>query len=269
MILRTRIIMSFFKKVLSSVGIGSAKVDTIIHNPEVAPTQILSGTVQVDGGSTLQHINHIKIHVCCNYFSEETETDEDDNEHERIVEHTALLASYKVSGSFDVEEGQNLSFDFDIPLPANTPLSLGQSRVWVDTDLDIDYAFDKSDKDMLHVVPNERQNAVLVAMSQLGFALGEVENEASSALGTNFVQEFEFKAYSGDFKGRVDEVEMLMVNHDESLELMVEVDRKAKGLEGFFASLVGRDETKLWVEIQDYDADSVINILHQAIDEHC
>jgi len=261
--------MSFFKKVLSSVGIGSAKVDTIIHNPEVAPTQVLTGTVQVDGGSTQQHINHIKINVCCNYFSEETYTDDDDNEHERLVEHTAVLASYKVSDSFDVEEGQELSFDFEIPLPANTPLSLGQSRVWVDTDLDIDYALDKSDKDMLHVVPNERQNAVLVAMSQLGFALGEVENEESSALGGRFVQEFEFKAHSGDFRGRVDEVEILMVNHDDSLELMVEVDRKAKGLGGFFASMIGRDETKLWVEIQDYDLESVTDVLHHAIDEHC
>ncbi|MGB1298724.1 MAG: sporulation protein, partial [Psychrobium sp.] len=93
--------------------------------------------------------------------------------------------------------------------------------------------------------------------------------EASNALGGHFVQEFEFNAHSGDFRGRVDEVEMLMVNHDDSLELMVEVDRKAKGLGGFFASMIGRDETKLWVEIHDYDLDAVTDVLHGAIDEHC
>jgi len=261
--------MSFFKKVLSSVGIGSAKVDTIIHNPELAPTHLLTGTVQVKGGSTEQHINHIKLSICCNYFSEETVTDDEDNEHTRIVEHVAKLDTLKVNDSFDVASEQELSFDFEMHLPAQTPLSMGKCNVWVDTDLDIDYAIDKSDKDMLNVIGNERQHAVLVAMNQLGFSLNEVECEKSRELGGAFVQEFEFNATGGEFRGRVDEVEMLMVNHDSHLALLVEVDRKARGIGGFFSEMLGTDETKLWVEIDDDNLEQVIDVLHHAIDDHC
>ncbi|MDP2559889.1 sporulation protein [Psychrobium sp. 1_MG-2023] len=265
--------MSFFKKVLSSVGIGSATVDTIIDNPQLAPGESLVGYVAVKGGSTEQAINHIAVAICCNYFSEETytETDEDgeETEHTRIVEHVAKLTSFKVSDSFTTQAEQELRFDFSVELPFYTPLSLGRCQVWVDTDLDIDFAFDKSDKDYLDVVPSPRQSSVLTAMSQLGFVLAEVECEKSSQLGQPFVQEFEFEPQGGEFRGRVDEVEMLMVSHPEQLEILVEVDRKARGLGGFFSELLGRDESKLWVDINDFEQEQVTEILHQAISHHC
>jgi len=110
---------------------------------------------------------------------------------------------------------------------------------------------------------------VLVAMNQLGFSLNEVECEKSRDLGGSFVQEFEFNAIGGEFKRRVDEVEMLMVNHDDHLALLVEVDRKARGLGGFFSEMLGTDETKLWVQIYDDNLDQVTDVIHTAIDDHC
>lgn len=35
--------MSFFKKMLASVGVGAAKVNTELHTPEVTPGGIITG----------------------------------------------------------------------------------------------------------------------------------------------------------------------------------------------------------------------------------
>lgn len=261
--------MSLFNKVLSSIGIGSAKVDTVLHNPELTPLDILQGSVQVTGGGSSQHINHIELHLCCNFFSEECYTDDDDNEQTRIQEHVAKLTNVRVSDSFELAAEQALSFEFELQLPAHTPLSLGKCEIWLETALDIDYALDKSDRDSLHVVPDPAQLAVLESMQQLGFALSEVECEQSAQLGGVFVQEFEFHAHGGDFKGRVDEVEMLMVNRDGHLELLVEVDRKTRGISGFFAQMLGSDERQLWIQIHHSDLNQTSELLYQAIDDHC
>lgn len=175
----------------------------------------------------------------------------------------------QVSDSFDVSAEQALEFDFELTLPANTPLSLGHCNVWIDTDLDIDYALDKSDKDCLNINPTPRQHAVLSGMNQLGFVLGEVECEQSKQLGGSFVQEFEFKPTGGCFIGRANEVEMLMVNNDDQLQLLIEVDRKAKGFGGFFAQALGQNESRLWLEVNDYEQSQVEAMLADAIESHC
>jgi len=265
--------MSFFKKALSSIGIGSAKVDTILDNPQLAPGDQLHGSIEVRGGKVVQAINHIKVNVCCNYFYEEeyTEKDEDGDEYEatRIVRCVATLASHKVVDAFETEVGNTVSFDFSIALPLYSPLSLGAGKVWIATDLDIASAIDKSDKDVIEVLPTHRQQQLLTAMSELGFSLIEVECEEGRQLGQPFVQEFEFKAHRGPFRGRTDEVEILMVNHHDRLEVLLEVDRKARGLSGFFKEVTDRDETKLWLDIEDLEQNEVTALLESTIDEHC
>jgi sporulation-control protein len=265
--------MSFFKKVLSSVGIGSAKVDTIIENSQVSPGELVRGQVHVKGGKVEQAINHIKVNVCCNYYYEEeyTETDDDGEEHERtrVIRCVATLASYKIVDAFKTEVDKTTSFDFSIELPFYSPLSLGASKVWLATDLDIASAIDKSDKDTLEVLPTSRQQQLLTAMSELGFSLIEVECEEGRQLGQPFVQEFEFKAHRGPFKGRTNEVEILMVSYPNHLEVLLEVDRKVRGLSGFFAEVSGRDETKLWLDIEDLRQDEVTSLIEEAIGQHC
>ena len=133
----------------------------------------MQGKVQVTGGSVEQAINHISIDVCCNYFSEETYTETDDDgdesEHTRIVRHTAKLASYKVADAFNTEAGVAVKA---LILVLNchfiAPLSMGASKVWLETDLDIASAIDKSDKDIVRSTRNtKRQQQLLNAMNEL------------------------------------------------------------------------------------------------------
>ncbi|MED4604324.1 sporulation protein, partial [Paenibacillus validus] len=54
--------MSFFKKMLASVGIGSAKVDTELDSSQVSVGGAISGVVRVQGGSTEQQVDRIYLY---------------------------------------------------------------------------------------------------------------------------------------------------------------------------------------------------------------
>ncbi len=51
------------KKFLSTIGIGSMKVDTIVEQPIIAHGEALSGTIYIDGGQSDQMIEYIKLEV--------------------------------------------------------------------------------------------------------------------------------------------------------------------------------------------------------------
>ena len=51
--------------------------------------------------------------------------------------------------------------------------------------------------------------------------------------------------------------------------MLLEVDRKARGLSGFFSEVLGRDETKLWLDIETLTQEEVTEMLSEAIDQHC
>ncbi|MBT2582143.1 sporulation protein [Planococcus sp. ISL-109] len=52
-----------FKDFLSSIGIGSIKVDTVVERPNLEEGETLNGTVYLDGGSGDQEIDYIELLV--------------------------------------------------------------------------------------------------------------------------------------------------------------------------------------------------------------
>ena len=51
------------KKFLSTIGIGSMKVDTVVDKPTIDHGETLSGKIYIDGGQSDQHIEYIKLEV--------------------------------------------------------------------------------------------------------------------------------------------------------------------------------------------------------------
>lgn len=262
--------MSFFTKALSKVGIGAAKIDAVLDNQQVEPGTIMSGVLNITGGKAEQKINKIDLDVYCNYFVEE-EYEEDGESRTRVVEETCRINTFDVQESFTINPGEELAIEFEIPLSAQAPLSFGKSKTWLQTNLDIDFALDKQDRDYLHVVPNERQQAILDAIAQLGFDMVEAESEGcSSSKGElPFIQEFEFKAHRGDFNGRLDELELVMMNYHDEVGVHLEIDRKARGIGGFFAEMFGRDEVNAYISVTEPDVDAISEQLYQLIDDNC
>ena len=265
--------MSFFKKALSAVGIGAAKVNAILDSTAIGPGEVLSGVVQIKGGKAEQSINKIDLDIRCNYFvEEERERKISDDEYEtytEIVERHATLAAFDIKEAFVIQPGEEKEIQFEMTMPLDSPLTLGRSETWLATNLDIDFALDKQDKDYIQVQPNEMQQAVFNALSQLGFSLHDAENEAVRSFHLPFVQELEFKPMAGDFAGRLDELEVIFVNYPDAIEIRMEVDRKARGIGGFFAEMFDLDESKVKVRIAAEDIDNVEEILNQLISEHC
>ncbi|NTS78107.1 sporulation protein [Catenovulum sp. SM1970] len=264
--------MSFFQKVLSTVGIGSAVVDTRLAEEQLFPGGTIHGTIFIQGGKVAQDINKIDLDIRCNYFAEVTHTSEGDygeiEEETETVEKVATLSTIQLRDDFRIGPEQIKEIPFHATLPLNTPMTLGNSEIWIDTRLDIDFALDREDRDYLHVFANDYQLAFLQALENLGFAMVKAENEASKKWGQTFIQECEFKPKHGEFVGRVDEVEVIFNNLENGTEVYLEIDRKARGLSGFFASMLDLDETKAAFLVETTDVAIVQDRLATLLDQH-
>lgn len=227
--------MSFFKKMLASVGIGSAKVDTELDSAEVEVGGVLSGVVRVQGGRTEQQIERIYLYVKTQYVKEEND---------QKVTRVAEIGKYLLCDAFLLQPDEEKEIPFSFRLPVQMPLTLRNAPVWVETGLDIEMAVNPTDRDYIQVTPNHQIQTVLDALDELGFRLREVTNEYAPRLGRSlpFVQEFEFVPTT-HFRGKLDELEVMFFPQGENLQLLLQIDRRARGLSGLFAEALEMDES--------------------------
>ncbi len=52
-----------FKKFLSSVGIGSMKIDTVVERPNLIEGETLNGTIYFEGGDSDQDVKFIELQI--------------------------------------------------------------------------------------------------------------------------------------------------------------------------------------------------------------
>lgn len=227
--------MSMFNRLLASVGIGAAKVDTLLEQGRLAPGDEVRGVVRIKGGQVSQQVEGIRLTLMTQYLKES-------NDHKHWVNYE--LDRFRVTGSFELSANESKEIPFSIVLPLHTPLTIGQAPVWLKTELDIASAIDPSDNDRIEVIPNVEQSIVLDAVNRLGFRLRKAECEYASRLGVGmpFVQEFEFVPTSY-FRGDLDELEVIFYPRGDELELLLQIDRRARGMGGWLAEALDTDET--------------------------
>lgn len=261
--------MSFFKKALGAVGIGAAKVDTILTSSQAMPGGEIAGLVKIKGGKIEQSINKIDLEILCTY-KKETEIEDSEGNSKKVTEKKKhKLNDYKLEKTFVISPGEEVEIPFTMTLSEDAPLTIGdQKNAWVATNLDIDMALDKSDKDYIQVIPNALQQAVLNALAAMGFQLYASDCEAAKSR-VPFVQDLEFKPHYGDFQGRLDELEVIFLNRGNQLELMIQVDRKVRGLVSLLEEELGLDETNLRLLISEENVEALPETLYAMIDRHC
>ncbi len=164
------------------------------------------------------------------------------------------LALYHMPDAVALQPGERRDTRFAIPMPYSAPLTLAGQRVWLRTSLDIEFAIDPKDRDPIQVSPGPLQQRILDAMQHLGFHAVRAKCE-KSYLGRDvpFVQEIEMKPYSGAFRGRLDEVDVVMLPYPGGIDLILEVDRRARGLGSWLAELVDADESRFRLRFTDAD----------------
>lgn len=255
--------MSFFQKALASVGIGSAKVDTILHQNILSPGGQLDGVIKIKGGNVLQKIDAIYLKVHATYEKES-------NDKKQTV--STVIDSFLLAKSLSINVHEEVSVPFSFKLSNDTPLTVGKTRVWVSTGLDIKNALDPKDEDLLEVKPNQLVNGLLVALEDLGFRLYQAECKAvsySQRRRLPFIQELEYKPVSGSFYNRLDELEVMILEvHDNKVDILLQVDKKARGLAGLFAEALDMDESFVPLTITTTDLPHINQKLYAIINKY-
>ncbi|MCY7295577.1 sporulation protein [Alteromonas sp. a30] len=220
-----------FKKLLASVGIGNANVDLIILSHHLIPGENFDVEIRFKGGNVAQEINGITLALMTQAKYEE----EDAEGEEYSAYKNLILQQWDIEWAGTVEPHQEYAERFELDLHPETPLTtigdkLNQSRVWIETGLDIQSGLDASDRDFLDVSPLPVQYALLAAMESLGYYLKKVDVElgqlrysgANSSL--NCYQEIEFGLRGSGLFG-IKEVEVTFINDGHETEVVLEIDR--------------------------------------------
>ncbi|HWI66504.1 MAG TPA: sporulation protein [Symbiobacteriaceae bacterium] len=233
--------MSFLNRMMASVGIGSARIDTRLNNAQVRAGEDLEGVVVVHGGSLDQQVDSLSLHLVTLYNREVND---------RRVRESFTLAKARISDGFSLQAGETCHFPFRFPLPDSTPVTAGSTRVWLKTGADIPLAVDPSDTDELFVLPHRHSQVILDAVESLGFRLRQADCEFTHRLGRHFpfVQEFEFVPTAGRYRGRLDELEVVLWPHGRGVDALLEIDRRARGFGGFLEAAFDADESRVMVE---------------------
>lgn len=244
--------MSFFKKTLASFGIGSAKVDSVLQQEVLYPGQKVNVVIHVYGGASQQDIDNIDLKLYCRYIKEVPATQERherNSSNMRRVPQNYVLAQWSLPYTFTIQPGETRDFEVELDVPWNTPITIGDSKVWLETGLDISMAKDPSDTDILTVRPDPVLDGIFTAFEEQGLRIRQVECEAVKGFELPFVQEFEFVPTTGPYHGRWRELEVVAYRSHDEWQLWFEIDRHREGAKGMLASLLGIGQLKRQLSI--------------------
>lgn len=213
-----------FAKLKASLGIGAARVDTVLDSLSVFQGETLKGVVHIQGGDVEQQIDAINLKLCTEIKVES----EDGSSYQDFI-----LGKLQAVQPFVIAPNENKQVPFELALDAETPITAlnalkNQCHVWLETTLDIDFAIDPKDRDLIEVKPLPVVAKVLNEIERAGFAMVKADVEKGYLRGGNFssksgcYQEIEFRN-----KGFIStkEIELSFILDGDIVHCLAEVDR--------------------------------------------
>ena len=252
-----------FDKLLSSIGIGAAKVDTRLAKKSYIVGETIDGEVYIKGGNSEQEIDNIYLTLMADY---EVEVDD------RKVRRTVALEKILLTESFTIGANEEKVMSFQMKIPYEAPATLGRTRLWIQTGLDIKKAIDPKDTDYLEITPHPLVTGFIDAARKLGFRLHQVDSEKAPSYfknGLPFVQEFEFKPISGEFARRLDELEAVFQLTENKARVLLQIDRRARGFSSFLAESLNMDESFVEFSYTKSEIGTLDRTLGDIIRNHC
>ncbi|MEG0856308.1 MAG: sporulation protein [Terrisporobacter sp.] len=245
----------------SAFGVGGTKIDTIIHTKNIMPGKRIEGICKIKGGKIEQYINDISIGVYTRYKKEVD--DKEIDKIQRIQENIIKIDK-------NILPNETYEVEFSFILYKRVPATMHKSKVWISTYLDIKSGKDTSDRDYINVGLNDYMQNTIDAISSLGFSLREVENEYCQARLNkfDFVQEFEFVPTRGNYRNRLDELELVFIPTNTHVDIHLQVDRKVRGIRSFISESMGLDESKLRIRLENsrkYSSDEIKNEIEKLL----
>ena len=223
---------SFFR----ALGVGGPKINAVLDTDRVQPGGPVTRTLHVQGDDHGQTATKATIELVARVVRK---YGDDEHSVDEVIARTDLPGPIPLGGA--------IAAPFRLDLPAYTPVTSlgGHNQVWIRSGLDVPWALDPGDTDSLQVHPTQAQSNVIAGMQQLGFQLYKVDiDPRSSWFGRTWVQEFEFKP--AGYGSKFQEVEVVFEKlHGHQVEVLMQLDRSARGLGGLLMELSGTDES--WV----------------------
>lgn len=218
-----------FKQLLASIGIGKAKVDTILLDAQLRAGDTFKIEIEITGGDVPQELNAIELAVMA-----AAKTEADVGENEIKYNKSVVLQRWTEQLNLTIGPGETINNQFELRLhpeiPATNLFGNRIGKVWLQTGLDIKNGIDGSDKDPLNIVPSNTQLAVLDMVQQSGYRLFKADIEAGRVRARHFTshlpcyQEYEFKPQSRSFFG-AKELEVTFVDNGQETGVLIEIDR--------------------------------------------
>ncbi|GAA0695877.1 sporulation protein [Marinobacterium maritimum] len=238
------------KSMMAKIGIGAAQVDTVPDSVDVAQGGQVTGSIRIKGGDVEQQVDRIELKLM-------TEAKEEVDDSTVRINH--VLAHYVIDEPFTLAPEEERSIPFAIELHPETPITvveegLSESKVWLETSLDIDFAIDPRDQDFLRVHPAPVVAACIRCMQEAGYRQVKADVEKGFLNGQGFrstsgiYQELEYKPGGfGPGWNRIKEVELSFICRPDAIHLIVELDRSFSG-DGFrcltLSPEAGEDEVR-------------------------
>ncbi|OPX88290.1 MAG: Sporulation-control protein spo0M [Pelotomaculum sp. PtaB.Bin104] len=217
-----------FKNLLAGVGIGAARVDLEIQKRRIALGETIEGVVKIKGGNVDQQVDQINITL------ELASQYKHDHELRSVRQ---KIGTIKVSDGMLIKAGSPvLTIPVRLQLPYNIPVSMGRTRYYFVTNLDVKNAFDPKDIDEITVIPNAYMQMLFDAIKSLGF-----RDKPSSGDYNGRLQQFEYKPTRFMSK-ELDEIELYFRTSENDINIVIEIDKKSRGLLGKIADDLDLDE---------------------------
>lgn len=232
-----------FKSLLKKIGFGNATVDARLRGGAVQQGGVLQGDVFIKGADDATQIDEIYLKVVTEYTRESGDTS---------VRENCTLAEQKLFDRFTIGGREEKTVPFSIQLPYETPATTySYQKVYLQTTAETSAIFDPNDTDPIDVAPHPHTERVVAALQGLGFQLFKVDCEYAPRFGGRFpfVQEFEFKAYNTEFRGRLDELEAYLRPNPQGIDVVFQIDRRG----GFFNEMFGLDESYAMTQLSAAD----------------
>ncbi|PKF79682.1 sporulation control protein Spo0M [Vibrio sp. vnigr-6D03] len=213
-----------FGKLKASLGIGAAKVDTVLHNMSLSQGETLEGTVHIQGGNVEQQIDAIKLKLCTQV---KVESDSGTSYPSFVLGHLQAVEPFVIG------PGEEKQVNFELKLHDETPVTALNAlnnlcHVWVETTLDIDFAIDPKDRDLVEVKPLPVVSSVISAIESAGFTMVKADVEKGHLRANTFqshsgcYQEIEFRN-NGFVTSK--EIELSFILEGDVVHCLAEVDR--------------------------------------------
>ena len=234
-----------FKKILASVGIGAAKVDTVLETEHLQPGQKFNAVIVIKGGDVDQDISGLDLALM-------TRVKVEGEDGEYFTNH--VIEKWRITDIGMIAAGAEKHIPFEARLHSETPITeinagYHQSHVWLETGLDIDLALDPTDRDALHIYPNDAVSTLMEAMDRLGFSLVKADVEKGYLKAPTFqshsgcYQELEYRPNSRSLFG-LQEIELSFVPEAHKTHVLIELDRAFRG-DGYVDLTIEHDHVNL------------------------